>query len=167
MRSLLFLILFFILFTSPLYSQFDSSSLARLKSLDTMNILKLDTSEVPNDSFTQKIRELRKEKSGLSIESILQIKIMEEKQKDTTRSKDFYAKLQNELTMGRTSKLIENCMINIYRRSFTEEEVEDLVRFYKTSAGKKMDKEFLFLLVESAKDAEQLLGLAAKKIEGK
>lgn len=90
---------------------------------------------------------------------------MEEQQKDTLHSKEFYNKLLEEVTTGRTSKLIENSVINLYRRIFTEKEIDELVRFYKTSAGKKMDDESLLLLVESAKNAEQLLKLAVKNLE--
>ena len=91
---------------------------------------------------------------------------MEEKQKDTSAAKkEFYDKLLNETTHGRTAKLIDNCTINMYRRTFTEQEVDDLLGFYRTSAGQKMDKEFLLLLVESAKGAEQLLKMAAKTLQ--
>jgi len=152
----------------PFYSigQLDSASMLKIKALDTANILKLDTLDAPNDAITQKIRDLRKVKGGLTIESIVQLKIREEKQKDTSRAKqEYYGKLLQEATQGRTAKLIENCMINMYRRTFTEQEIDDLLHFYKTSAGQKMDKEFLVLLVESAKGAEQLLKLAADKLQ--
>ena len=133
--------------------------------MDTANVLKSDTVSVVDDLLTRKIRALRSERSGLTIETILQIKIMEEQQKDTSHSKEFYKKLLEEVTTGRTSKLIENSVINLYRRTFTEKEIDELVKFYKTSAGKKMDEQYLLLLVESAKNAEQLLKLAAKNLE--
>jgi len=69
------------------------------------------------------------------------------------------------ITNGKTSKLLENSLVNIYRRTFTENEVEELIKFFQTSAGKKMDKEFLLLLVQSVKDGEQLLKLAVKDLE--
>jgi len=148
------------------YSQIDTAFIGRLKALDSLNILKLDTAAVPNDQLTKKILELKKEKTGIGLESLMYIKIMEEKQKpNSSRTNDFFDKLQNELATGRTSKLIENCFVNIYRRTFTEAEIDDLIRFYKSSAGKKMEREFLPLLVESAKAAEQLLEMAAKQIE--
>jgi len=148
------------------YSQIDTAFIGRLKALDSLNILKLDTAAVPNDQLTKKILELKKEKTGIGLESLMYIKIIEEKQKpNSSRTKDFFDKLQNELATGRTSKLIENCFVNIYRRTFTESEIDDLIRFYKSSAGKKMEREFLPLLVESAKAAEKLLEMAAKQIE--
>jgi len=44
-------------------------------------------------------------------------------------------------------------------------EIDELIKFFQTSAGKKMDKEFLLLLVQSVKDGEQLLKLAVKDLE--
>ncbi len=93
------------------------------------------------------------------------IKISEEQQKATKRPGDFYDRLKVEISSGHTSKLLDNCFVNIYRRTFTESEIDDLLHFYQTSAGKKFEREFLPLLVESAKAAEQLLQLAAKRIE--
>lgn len=158
-----------ILLLAPIFctAQFDSSLIKKIKALDTANVLRNDTVAVPDDSYTRKIRQLLSEKNGLSIETILRIKIMEDQQKDTSHSREFYNRLMSEITTGPTAKLIDNCLVNIYRRTFTESEIDDLVAFYKTSAGKKMDREFLVLLVESAKGAEQLLKIAAKKIEKK
>lgn len=147
------------------FSQIDSAFILKLKALDTANILKTDTVTVPNDALTQKIKQLLGEKNGLSVGTILKIKIMEEQQKDTVHSKEFYRKLTDDITTGKTSKLLENSLINIYRRTFTENEVDELIKFYQTSAGKKMDKEFLLLLVQSVKDGEQLLKLAVKDLE--
>ena len=70
-----------------------------------------------------------------------------------------------DITTGKTSKLLENSLINIYRRTFIENEIDELIKFFQTSAGKKMDKEFLLLLVQSVKDGEQLLKLAVKDLE--
>ena len=147
------------------FSQLDSAFILKLKALDTANILKMDTVSVPNDAFTQKIKRLLDEKNGLSVSAILKLKIMDEQQKDTVHSKEFYKKLIEDITTGKTSKLLENSIINIYRRTFTENEIDELISFFQTSAGKKMDKEFLLLLVQSVKDGEQLLSLSVKNLE--
>jgi len=147
------------------FSQLDNAFILKLKALDTANILKTDTVSVPNDAFTQKIKRLLGEKNGLSVGAILKLKIMDEQQKDTVHSKEFYKKLIEDITTGKTSKLLENSIINIYRRTFTENEIDELISFFQTSAGKKMDKEFLLLLVQSVKDGEQLLNLSVKNLE--
>jgi len=119
------------------FSQLDSAFILKLKALDTANILKMDTVSVPNDAFTQKIKRLLDEKNGLSVSAILKLKIMDEQHKDTAHSKDFYKKLIEDITTGKTSKLLENSIINIYRRTFTENEIDELISFFQTSAGKK------------------------------
>ncbi len=148
-------------------AQMDTAFIAKLKSLDTANILKLDTAAVPNDALTAKIKKLRSEKKGLTLETILKMKLTEEQQKDTVHSKAYYDALTADITKGTTSKLIENSLINLYRSNFTEREIDDLIKFYQTSAGKKMDKEYILLMIESIKDAEQLIKLAAKKVKEK
>lgn len=146
-------------------AQADTSFFLRLKSLDTANTLKADTAAVANDRLTQKIKLLRSERSGLTTESVIKMKISEEQEKDTAHSKYFYKKLTDEITTGKTGKLIETSLINLYRRNFTESEIDDLIKFYKTPAGKKMNKEFILLTLQSIKDAEQLLKIAAKNLQ--
>jgi hypothetical protein len=163
MRRVFFLLALFVYGHG--YSQIDSTLIKRIKALDTADMVKMDTMAVSNDSFSKKVRVLRSEQKGLTLETILQLKIAEEQQKDTTHSKEFYHKLVEEVTTGKTSQLLENSVINIYRRTFTEKELDELIAFYKTSAGQKMNTEYLLVLVQSVKDAEQLLKLAAKKIQ--
>jgi len=154
-----------LLFFFDSYSQIDSAFINRIKALDTANVLRSDTLSVPDNALTKKIKLLLDEKRGLTIGTILRLKLTEEQQKDTTHTKDFYSKLLAECTTGKTGKLIENSLINLYSRTFSEKEIDDLISFYKTSAGKKMDQEYLLLLVESVKNLEQLLKLAVKKVE--
>src|SRR5215471_186985 len=163
MKGVLFFLTVFVCGHS--YSQIDSTLIKRIKALDTADLVKTDTVAVANDSFAKKVRELRSEQKGLTLETILKIKISEEEQKDTTHSKEYYQKLVAEITTGRTSKLLEYSVINIYRRTFTEKELDELIAFYKTSAGQKMNTEYLLVLVQSVKDAEQLLKLAAKNLK--
>jgi len=163
MRHVLFLLA--LLICDYCNSQIDSILIKRIKALDTADIVKADTVAVPNDSFSKKVRELRSEQKGLTLETILRLKIAEEQQKDTTHSKEYYQKLIDEVTTGKTSKLLENSVINIYRRTFSEKELDELIAFYKTSAGQKMSTEYLLVLVQSVKDAEQLLKLAAKNLQ--
>ena len=163
MRSIL-TFLFAVIFFSA-FAQIDSAFVLKIKSLDTADVLRMDTAAVPNDLFTQKIQQLRKERHGLNIETIVLLKISEQQAKDTTHPKEFYKKLTDEITSGRTGKLLNNSVVNLYRRNFTEAEVDDLIKFYQTSAGKKMDDNYLIVLVESAKDAEYLLKKAFAEAE--
>jgi hypothetical protein len=160
-----FLLLFLCLIGQYAFSQIDSGFVKALKALDTANILKTDTLAPPNDAFTKKIKVLRNERKGLTTENIIRMKLMEEQQKDTVHSKEFYTELQREITTGKTGQLLENSFVNLYRKRFTEREVDDLVNFYKSSAGKKLDNEYILLMVQSVKGAEQLLKMAGKNVE--
>ena len=60
--------------------------------------------------------------------------------------------------------LIENSLINLYRRTFAEQEIDERVSFIKLQLA-KTDKEYILLMVESTKDAEQILKSASKNIE--
>jgi hypothetical protein len=160
-----FLLLFLCLIGQYAFSQIDSGFVKALKALDTANILKTDTLAPPNDAFTKKIKVLRNERKGLTTENIIRMKLMEEQQKDTVHPKEFYTELQREITTGKTGQLLENSYVNLYRKHFTEREVDDFINFYKSSAGKKLDNEFILLMVQSVKGAEQLLKMAGKSVE--
>ncbi len=62
MRAFVFKLAFLIPFIS--FSQLDNAFIAKLKSFDTADILKLDTASVPDDAFTAKIKELRTKRKG-------------------------------------------------------------------------------------------------------
>lgn len=149
------------------FSQIDTAFLQRLKAMESGDMLKTDTTTPPDDAFTRKIKKLREEKNGISIELVMQIKIKEEQEKDKSRPKEYYDKLLKEMTTGETGRLLENCLVNMYRDSYTEKEVDQLRKFYKTSAGKKMNTEFIVLIARSVKDAEQLMKIAMNKLDGK
>lgn len=163
MRKIILLLLLTI--PAMAFCQIDTVFLQRLKGVESGDLLKKDTMAVPDDAFSRKIKLLRTEKNSLNIEMIMQIKIKEEQEKDKSRPKEFYDKLLQEMTTGETGRLLENCMINMYRESYTEEEIDELIRFFKTSAGKKMNTEFIFLIARSVKDAEYLMKIAMTKLD--
>jgi hypothetical protein len=163
----LILCLFALSLSASGLAQVDTAFLLKVKGLDTADLLKLDTLTPPKDALTAKIKTLRAERHGINIDAVIQIKLMEERAKDTVRPAAFYDKLQAELTTGRTGQLLENSIVNLYRRTFNESDLDELIRFYKTPAGKKMDKEFILLLVASVKDAEQLMKMAFVNLSAK
>ncbi|MCG2616016.1 DUF2059 domain-containing protein [Terrimonas sp. NA20] len=165
MRKVVFLLLFILPVTA--FSQIDTAFLQRLKAMESGDMLKTDTIPPPNDAFTRKIKKLREEKSGLNIELVIQIKIKEEQEKDKSRPHEYYDRLLEEMNTGETGRLLENCLVNMYRESYTEKEIGQLRKFYKTSAGKKMNTEFILLIARSVKDAEQLMKIAMTKLDRK
>ena len=160
----LIIYLFFLSNFQTSWAQLDTAFLLKIKSLDTANILKLDTMPVPNDRLTRKIKLLRQQRTGITTEAILNIKLGEEQGKNSSLPKEFYEKLRANLLEGEGHFLIENSVINLYRRTYSEKEIDQLIRFYKTSAGKKSDKENFFLMIESVKDAEKIMELTRKSL---
>ncbi len=71
--KIVFAVFLFIPFLS--FSQIDSSFILKLKALDTANILKSDTLTVPDDALTKKIKLLLSEKKGLTIGTIMKLKL--------------------------------------------------------------------------------------------
>lgn len=161
-RGCMILILMLTLFSA--FGQIDSSFISKLKAIDQYNNLKADTAELLDDALTRKIQQLRSEKGGVSIETILQIKMAEEV-KDTSLSSAYYKDLKAEVTSGRTAHLISNCVINLYRRYYTESEIDEMIRFYRTSAGKKSSSEQLLLMLQSVKDSELILKKVSEEMK--
>src|SRR4051812_19877895 len=97
-KSLMVCMLMLIMYSAS--GQVDSSFILKLKAVEQYNNLKVDTAEPPDDGLTQKIMILRQEKGGVSIETIIQIK-MAENVKDTSKPAAFYRDLKAEVTTGR------------------------------------------------------------------
>ena len=126
------------IFTNSTIAQKNSTEIpSSLQSLFGNLTLKVDTTSPPEDSFTKKIRIFRSERGLLSFDTVIKYQIESQQSNDTKRPKEFYPGLLGELQHGYASHLIENLLINLYRQCFTEKEVDQLVEFYKTSAGKK------------------------------
>ena len=70
-----FISVFCLLSSLASFSQIDSSFINRIKALDTANFLKSDTLSAPDDLLTKKIKLLLSEKKGLTVGTILRIKI--------------------------------------------------------------------------------------------
>lgn len=148
-------IMLFCLIHLDVYSQKDSSEIFTRIS-ESMATFQIDTSAVPNDALTEKIRELRFLKGGFNVNEAMEYKITESRTKDEI-SEDEYEKLKNYLTNGEGKKWLDNSIIWIYRKHFILEEVEEAIKFYKTSAGKKMANDFPIIMVQSLKAAEMIM----------
>jgi len=122
----------------------------------------LDTTEVPNDKVTRKIIELRKLRGGFNINEVVEFKIEEDRQKNEVPKAEL-EKLANFFKSGNGKKWLDNAMIWIYRRHFTFEELIQLVRFYKTSAGRKMASDFPIIMMQSLKAGEMIKDIYAKQ----
>lgn len=112
-----------------------------------------DTSSLPNDSITGIIMELRTVRGGFNIDEAVEFKIEEARQKNEI-SQTAADSLLAFFTTGNGKKQLDNAVMWIYRKHFTYEELQQIVAFYKSSAGQKFATEFPFVVLESFKAAE-------------
>lgn len=119
---------------------------------------RLDTSAVPEDRITRKIRELRSLRGGFNINEALEFKFEEDRQKnevpraETERMAAFF-------TSGDGKRWLDNAVIWIYRNRFTYEELKRMVRFYRSAAGQKMAADFPVIMLQTLRAAELIRGL--------
>lgn len=116
----------------------------------------MDTTAVPNDNLSKKIRELRNLKGGFNVNEAMEYKIAEARSKNEITEVE-YEMVKKFLLYGNGKKWIDNAVIWIYRKHFTSHEIDVAIRFYKTSAGKKMASDFPIIMVQSVKVAEMIM----------
>lgn len=156
------LLLFFGYFASNAHSQTDLNT--NKKSLDIFNRIdssikdfKPDTTTAPDDKITRKIIELRNLRGGFNINEAVDFKIQEDRQK-----KEMPEGILNQMHLffesGNGKRWLNNATIWIYRQHFNYRELKQLVKFYKTSAGKKMASNFPVIMMQSLKAAEVIKG---------
>ena len=115
----------------------------------------LDTTEVPADKITKKIIELRKLRGGFNINEAIDFKLQEDKQKGEVPAAEM-EKLTSFFRTGAGKRWLDNAVIWIYRRHFTYNELNDLVKFYKTPGGRKMATDFPLIMMESLRASEMI-----------
>lgn len=169
-NAILLLVLGFFLLPGISSAQQDTAATAGILSQWTAIKFKVDTTAPPNDRMTAQIHLLRAERGWFNIDNVIRLSIEGQRTKDTTHSKEYYKRLLESCEHGEVHRLIDNIFVNLYRQCFTEEEVNELVKFYKTSAGKKMGTDFIVLTITGAnaanaavKAAEEKLSLEMKK----
>lgn len=157
-RLLIFLVL---LIQSNGFSQNDPSGIFKRIST-SLETFEIDTSAVPNDKLSEKIKELRKLKGGFNINEAMEYKVAESHSKGELSDIEF-EKISVFLNSGNGKKWLENATVWIYRKHFTFGEIKQLVRFYRTSAGQKYASDFPIIMVETVKAAEIIMGSYSEK----
>ncbi|HEV7229980.1 MAG TPA: DUF2059 domain-containing protein [Bacteroidia bacterium] len=125
------------------------------KIMDGVRDYKPDTSAVPLDKMTRKIIQLRKLRGGFNINEVILFKLEESRQKKEI-GEDEFNRLNLFYTSGNGKRWVDNAVIHIYRNQYTNRELRQMVRFYKTAGGRKMAEKFPVVLLESAAAAEEV-----------
>jgi len=71
--------------------------------------------------------------------------------------KDFDVKLITLLKNKASWEHFQQPLVNIYAKNFSENEIDDLIAFYKTQTGKKMIKKMPSISIESMQLSQQIL----------
>ncbi len=152
--------LFAIIVLSATFSSAQNDSASKNKAISNLAKIimevkefKPDTSNVPDDRITRKIIELRKIKAGFNINSVLDFKMEEDASKKEIPDSTLGV-LKEQFTNGNAKRWLENAIIWIYRKEFTYKELKQLLRFYKTSAGKKLSDRFPSIELKSIMSVE-------------
>jgi hypothetical protein len=135
-----------------LFAQSDSSGVFQ-KIMKQLQSYSIDTTTVPHDKITKKIKQLRSLKGGVNIDEAIFFKLGEEEAKNES-PKETIQMLRSEFTNGKGKKWMDNAITWIYRQHFTFKELKQLVKFYKTGAGKKMATDFPVILLKSMQAAQ-------------
>ena len=123
---------------------------------------KLDTSAAPNDKITGKIIELRDLRGGFNINEVVDYKLEEDKQKGEISNSEFM-KFSEFMKTGNGKKWLDNAVVWIYRQHFTYKELKQLVKFYKTPAGRKLSDELPIVMMQSLIAAEMIKEIYSKQ----
>ncbi len=129
----------------------------------TLKEFKVNSTEVPEDQLTHEIRKLRSTKGGFNINEAILFKIGEDQSKGELTKEDA-EKLEQFFNSGNGRRDLDNAITWIYRDLYTSAEVRKLTRFYKSSAGQKLSKNFPIIMLESLKAAEEIMK-EYKKVE--
>ncbi len=146
-----FLLLFFV---QNIFAQ-DSTQLKNIFERITSEVqsYKIDTTAVEEDRFTKKVRELRALKGGFNINEAIEFKMAEEAKEGKTSQAELDL-LRSSFTNGKGRQWLDNAVVHIYRQHFTYKEMKRLVKFYKTSAGQKLAKDFPLIMMKSLAAAQ-------------
>ena len=120
-----------------------------------MKEFKLDTTSVPNDKLSKRIEKLRNLKGGFNINEAIEFKIAEERSKENAPMAEL-DKIEAYFKNENGKKWLNNAIIWIYRKQFTLKEINQLIKFYKSSAGQKMTEKFPILMLQSLKAGEEI-----------
>ncbi len=159
--------LFFFLFSISAGAQKDTRDTSKLPPIferigREMKEYHLDTSAVPDDKITRKIRTLRNLRGGFNINEALEYKIEEDLQKNDITKEEAESR-SHFFKTGNGKKWLDNAVIWIYRSHFTYKELKQLVRFYKKEAGQKLATDLPIIMLQTLTAAEKIGSMYANQ----
>ncbi|MBK6473732.1 MAG: DUF2059 domain-containing protein [Flavobacteriales bacterium] len=157
MKYLLLSLQLMVLLNTTYAQQVDTTIFARIN--EQIQHFVPDTANVPVDSVTYRIRELRALKGGFNIQEAMAYKLTEALGKQEI-SDSTYQALSTYIESGNGKRLLDNAITAIYRDQFTYAELGDLIAFYSSPTGQKIARETPLIIVASIKSAEFVMALS-------
>lgn len=108
--------------------------------INKMPLKDFDTSLIPQDIFTQHINELIKEIDVLKLAKNVTNKLIENettKDSNNLELQNFYKRFSVKINNPLFDSLFTNLYIRNYRKYFTDDDIKQLLVFYRTPVGKK------------------------------
>jgi hypothetical protein len=157
MKHLIYTFCLFLIINSKAHAQPDSARKNEMiaKIIAGMKEFQPDTTTPPQDKLTESIKELRSLKGGFNIQTAIEIKIAEEREK-AELPKEQIDRLADFLQNGKGKLWLENASIWIYRAHFSYKDIRSLIKFYKTDAGQKYANEFPLVVLEALASGEMI-----------
>src|SRR5690606_20858096 len=117
-----------------------------------------DTSAAPNDELTIEIRKMMQQTKSIEMGVQQGLVAMEEMRNSPGAElpEEFYEKFRAEVTSDSFKRILENYLINIYRKYLTVEDVKAITAFYETEAGKKAIEVMPKIMAESVQGGSKL-----------
>lgn len=122
-------------------------------------VIDFDTTASPNDAFTLKIKEL------LTVTSAVEADVQAAEQSLTLNMRGnetnpmaqaFKSRFMSEMRDGRMRRWLESTYIRNYRATFTPEDIDALIAFYKTPAGQTIIPKQAKLVTAVMGDAQKI-----------
>lgn len=110
----------------------------KIEEKDSEIKIDFDTTAAPADALTIAIKKMLKITGSLNL-GVQFGKMLNEMQNTDQNGlpKQFYERFFQEIQFGESAKTYENLIVKIYRRYFTLDDVNKLIQFYESPAGKK------------------------------
>lgn len=118
----------------------ENSTPIKLSPVNKMPLIEFDTSLIPQDIFTRHINELIKEMDILKLSKNVTNKLIDNaknKDPDNQELQNFYKRFWVKINNPLFDSLFTNLYIRKYRKYFTDDDVKELLVFYKSPVGKK------------------------------
>lgn len=97
-----------------------------------------DTTAVPDDAFTKDILKMMTVTNALNLGLTFADQMNKEDVENNPMLKEFYTRLMNDMRSGTSRRWLERIYVREYRKIYTPEEIQELLKFYDSPIGRKL-----------------------------